>query len=197
MYQTLRESIEDKCLKNYVSDYRWVTCFSCRTKTQSTWSLWICCLKGSVSWDGRLKRLEYYESHLPELKDEIRGSTAVYKTAPKPLWRYGQGAISKAMNSYKYTTYVVSKSNTTQWTVLDKNMMHWSRFSMTVKKLLYGRDVPWRCRVLRFWLDEKCSRAIWLVEKISSMPCDISQSYEICDTTVLRTFAPWYPIMSF
>jgi hypothetical protein len=60
---------------------------------------------------------------------------------------------------------------------------------MTVKKLRYGRVVswPWRCRVPAFWLDEKCSRAIWLVEKISSMPCrdravcsDFSHSYEIC-----------------
>jgi hypothetical protein len=47
----------------------------------------------------------------------------------------------------------------------------------------------WRCRVLTFWLDEKCLRAIWLVEKIFSMPCcdramcrDFSHSYEICST---------------
>jgi hypothetical protein len=46
---------------------------------------------------------------------------------------------------------------------------------------------PWQCRVLAFWLDVKCSRAIWLVEKISSMPCrdravcrEFSHSYEIC-----------------
>jgi hypothetical protein len=42
---------------------------------------------------------------------------------------------------------------------------------MTVKKLRYGRAVTVRCRVLAFWLDEKCLRAIWLVEKISSMLC--------------------------
>jgi hypothetical protein len=53
----------------------------------------------------------------------------------------------------------------------------------------YGTDVL--CRVLAFWLDEKSQRAIWLVEKISSMPCcdravccDFSHSYTICSNII-------------
>jgi hypothetical protein len=67
------------------------------------------------------------------------------------------------------------------------NLQHWVRADFVWLWKSYCTDVPCPCCVLAFLLDEKCSHAIWLVEKISSMPCrdcavchDFSHSYEIC-----------------
>jgi hypothetical protein len=74
--------------------------------------------------------------------------------------------------------------------------MIWHRADFVWLWKTYGTDRavpwPWWCRVLAFWLDEKRSHAMWLVEEISSMP--FSHSYQICSTVMYRD-ASWFTVM--